>query len=197
MPEGADVLRRDGPASVERFGEGLPPAIAAPWTIWSTAGPRPWADTCGRASTVARNMTSTLLAAIAVAPHATVRTPRRGWQSAGRHSYRSLTFTWSSPCLTSLGRSSVSINRTATVLIRAAADPHDVGGLIGVLWVLHTWTRTLAYHPHVHGLVPAGGVSADRTEWRPARIPTRCLSMPCRSSFAACFSIWRVRTAPI
>jgi Transposase zinc-binding domain/Putative transposase len=50
-----------------------------------------------------------------------------------------------------------------------AMDPHDVGGLIGVLCILHTWTRTLTYHPHVHCLVPAGGVSADRTEWRLAR----------------------------
>ena len=72
-------------------------------------------------------------------------------------------------------------------LIRAAADPHDVGGLIGVLWVLHTWTRTLAYHPHVHGLVPVGGVSADRTEWRPARIsyqvPVHALSKLFRGLF--------------
>jgi hypothetical protein len=44
-----------------------------------------------------------------------------------------------------------------------------VGGLIGVLGVLHTWTRTLTYHPPGHCLGPAGGVSADRTEWRLAR----------------------------
>jgi len=54
-------------------------------------------------------------------------------------------------------------------LSKLAADPPDVGGLMGVLCVLHTWTRTLAYHPHVHCLVPAGGISADRSEWRPAR----------------------------
>ena len=35
--------------------------------------------------------------------------------------------------------------------------------------MLHTWPRTLASPPHVHCLVPAGGISADRTEWRPAR----------------------------
>jgi hypothetical protein len=40
---------------------------------------------------------------------------------------------------------------------------------MGLLCLLHTWSRTLTYHPHVHCLVPAGGVSADRTEWRPAR----------------------------
>jgi hypothetical protein len=61
------------------------------------------------------------------------------------------------------------LRAAAQALITLAADPHDVGGLIGVLCVLHTWTRTLIYHPHVHCLVPAGGVSADRTAWRPAR----------------------------
>jgi hypothetical protein len=66
-------------------------------------------------------------------------------------------------------------------------DPPDVGGLIGVLCVLHTWTRTLAYHPHVHGLVPAGGISADQREWRPARtsylVPVQALSPLCRGLF--------------
>ncbi len=57
----------------------------------------------------------------------------------------------------------------AQALIKLAMDPHHVGGLMGVLCILHTRTRTLTSHPHVHCLVPAGGVSANRTEWRPAR----------------------------
>jgi Putative transposase/Transposase zinc-binding domain len=77
----------------------------------------------------------------------------------------------------------------AHALITLAADPHDVGGLIGVLCVLHTWSRTLAYHPHVHCLVPAGGVSADRTEWRPARpsylVPVHALAKLFRGLFLA------------
>jgi len=56
----------------------------------------------------------------------------------------------------------------ARALIKLAADPHYVGGLIGVLAVLHTWSRTLTYHPHVHCLVPGGGLSDDG-QWRPAR----------------------------
>jgi hypothetical protein len=38
-----------------------------------------------------------------------------------------------------------------------------------MLGVLHTWTRTLVYHPHVHYLVPAGGLSLDGRQWVPAR----------------------------
>jgi hypothetical protein len=57
----------------------------------------------------------------------------------------------------------------AQSLLKLAADPHYVGGLIGSLCVLHPWTRALVYQPHVHCLVPADGLSADRTEWRPAR----------------------------
>jgi hypothetical protein len=81
------------------------------------------------------------------------------------------------------------LRAAAQSLIKLAGDPHDVGGLIGVLCVLHTWTRTLVYHPHVHCLVPAGGVSADRTEWRPARpsylVPVQALSQLFRGLFRA------------
>jgi putative transposase/transposase-like zinc-binding protein len=79
------------------------------------------------------------------------------------------------------------LRAAAQALLTLAADPHDVGGLIGVLCVLHTWTRTLVYHPHVHCLVPAGGVSADRTEWRPARtsslVPVQALAKLFRGWF--------------
>lgn len=49
----------------------------------------------------------------------------------------------------------------AQALVKLAADPRYVGGRIGILAILHTWTATMAYHPHVHLLVPGGGVRAD------------------------------------
>jgi hypothetical protein len=74
----------------------------------------------------------------------------------------------------------------ARALIKLAADPHYVGGLIGVLAVLHTWSRTLTYHPHVHCLVPGGGLSDDG-QWRPARegylVPVTALSPLFRGIF--------------
>jgi Putative transposase/Transposase zinc-binding domain len=79
------------------------------------------------------------------------------------------------------------LRAAAQALITLAMDPHYVGGLIGVLCILHTWTRTLTYHPHVHCLVPAGGVSTDRTEWRSARtsylVPVQALAKLFRGLF--------------
>jgi hypothetical protein len=61
-----------------------------------------------------------------------------------------------------------------------AADPRFIGGQIGMMGVLHTWGRNLAYHPHVHYLIPAGGLAPDGTTWRSARkkflLPVRALS---------------------
>jgi len=71
-------------------------------------------------------------------------------------------------------------------LIKLAADPHYVGGLIGILAFLHTWSRTLEYHPHVHCLVPAGGISSEQ-KWMEARedylVPVKALSMIFRGMF--------------
>jgi hypothetical protein len=56
--------------------------------------------------------------------------------------------------------------QTAAAALQALAqDPRFVGGQIGMIGVLHTWGRNLSYHPHVHFLVPGGGLSADGQQW--------------------------------
>jgi hypothetical protein len=50
-------------------------------------------------------------------------------------------------------------------LQKLALDPRYVGGRLGALAVLHTWTRTMLYHPHVHLLVTGGGLSHNGREW--------------------------------
>lgn len=57
----------------------------------------------------------------------------------------------------------------ADAVIELARDRRFVGGTIGVLAVLHTWTQQLTYHPHVHCLVTGGGVSDNGRDWHPAR----------------------------
>jgi hypothetical protein len=57
------------------------------------------------------------------------------------------------------------LREAATSVQTLAEDRSWVGGTLGILAVLHTWSRTLEYHPHAHLLVTAGGLSADGTAW--------------------------------
>jgi len=71
-----------------------------------------------------------------------------------------------------------------------AADPRYVGAQVGCLAVLHTWTRAMLYHPHVHLLVTAGGLSPDGTQWiapkNPAfLVPVQALSIIFRAKVCA------------
>jgi hypothetical protein len=65
-------------------------------------------------------------------------------------------------------------------LLRIAADPKHLGAKIGVTMVLHTWGSALTHHPHVHCIVPGGGVSKDGASWVACRpgffLPVRVLS---------------------
>ena len=78
---------------------------------------------------------------------------------------------------------------TAEAIIELARDRRHVGGTVGVMAVLHTWTQQLVYHPHVHCLVTGGGVSDDGLDWHPARdnflVPTRPLAVLVRAKMRA------------
>jgi hypothetical protein len=78
---------------------------------------------------------------------------------------------------------------TAEAIIELARDRRHVGGTVGVMAVLHTWTQQLVYHPHVHCLVTGGGVSDDGRHWYPARgkflVPTRPLAVLVRAKMRA------------
>jgi predicted RNA-binding Zn-ribbon protein involved in translation (DUF1610 family) len=70
------------------------------------------------------------------------------------------------------------------------ADPRWLGGHIGALAVLHTWTRTLEWHPHVHLLVPGGALAPDGRSWlvprqrkQPFLVPVQALSEHFRGRF--------------
>ena len=78
----------------------------------------------------------------------------------------------------------------AAALQRLAADPRYVGAQVGCLAVLHTWTRAMLYHPHVHLLVTAGGLSDDGTQWMTPKnpaflVPVRALSVIFRAKVCA------------
>lgn len=77
---------------------------------------------------------------------------------------------------------------SSAALRALAADPKYVGtDRLGFFGVLHTWGRTLEYHPHVHYVVPGGGLSGDGTRWLPSRadflVPVKALSILFRAKF--------------
>jgi hypothetical protein len=75
----------------------------------------------------------------------------------------------------------------AETLSTIAADPRHLGAEIGFIAVLHTWGQNLQHHPHVHCLVPGGGLSLDGTRWISCRpgffLPVRVLSRLFRRLF--------------
>lgn len=77
----------------------------------------------------------------------------------------------------------------AQTLLTIAADPKRLGAHIGALMVLHTWGSALTHHPHVHCVVPGGGLSLDGTRWVSCRrgffLPVRVLSRLFRRVFLA------------
>ena len=76
---------------------------------------------------------------------------------------------------------------TATTLRTIAADPTRLGAAIGFFAVLHTWGQTLVHHPHLHCVIPGGGLSRDGTRWVSCRpgffLPVRVLSRLFRRLF--------------
>jgi len=57
------------------------------------------------------------------------------------------------------------IAAASRTLLQLGADPDRVGALLGITVVLHSWTRALDFHPHVHCIVTGGGLSPDGTRW--------------------------------
>jgi hypothetical protein len=76
---------------------------------------------------------------------------------------------------------------SAETLITIAADPKHLGARIGITAVLHTWGSALTHHPHVHMIVPGGGISLDGSRWVASRpgffLPVRVLSRLFRRLF--------------
>jgi hypothetical protein len=74
-------------------------------------------------------------------------------------------------------------------LLEIAADPKHLGARIGALAVLHTWGQTLELHPHLHCIVPGGGVSLDGQRWVSSRpdyfLPVQVLARLFRGKFLA------------
>jgi len=75
----------------------------------------------------------------------------------------------------------------AEATLTIAADPRHLGARIGITAVLHTWGSAMTHHPHIHMIVPGGGLSADASKWISSRksffLPVRVLSRLFRRLF--------------
>lgn len=84
---------------------------------------------------------------------------------------------------------SILFRAASETLLEVAANPEHLGARIGFLAILHTWTQTLLHHPHIHCIVPGGGISPDGTQWVKSRddffLPIRVLSSLFRGKFLA------------
>ena len=78
---------------------------------------------------------------------------------------------------------------SAETLLEVARDPRHLGAEIGFFSVLHTWSQKLTLHPHVHCVIPAGGLSPDHTHWVKSQnrffLPLKVLSRVFRGKFVA------------
>ena len=81
------------------------------------------------------------------------------------------------------------LRAAAQTILQVAANPERLGVQTGLLAVLHTWGQNLQFHPHVHCVVPGGGLSADRSRWVGSRpdyfLPVPVLSRVFRGKFLA------------
>jgi len=198
MPTVADVLRQHGPEYLEQFGDAMPAeqkkvlcAIMACRT-GQLGSVHYYCTSCGRVHVMGRScgnrhcptcqhnkakawldkQTERLLPCPYFLVTFTVPTELRAFiRSHPRACYAAM-FEASSEALKAL-----------------AADPKYVGTKSpGFFGVLHTWGRTLAtYHPHIHYVVPGGGVSQDGSEWKASRanffVPVKALSILYRATF--------------
>ena len=131
----------------------------------------------------------TTRAATAIAQNARDRRERHGWPSGRPSCSRCHISTSSSPCRrrppeiafqNKAAVYAILFRAAAETLRTIAADPKHLGAEIGFIGVLHTWGQNLQHHPHVHYLVPGGGLSLDGRRWVACRpgffLPVRVLS---------------------
>jgi hypothetical protein len=81
------------------------------------------------------------------------------------------------------------LRASAETLLEVARNPRHLGAEIGFFSVLHTWSQKLTLHPHVHCVIPAGGLSLDHTHWVKSQnrffLPLKVLSRVFRGKFVA------------
>jgi hypothetical protein len=196
MTELADIFRRYGPAYRAKYGDRmLPSHVRAMWDIEhcrteALGGQVYWCDECEQAN---YSYHSCQNRHCPKCQHETAQQWLQKQQALLLPTpYFMVTFTLPEQ-LRPVARSNQKLiynllfRASAAALQALARDPRFVGGQIGLIGVLHTWARDLSYHPHVHYLVPAGGLSLDGQTWLRSSqkflVPVKPLSILFRAKF--------------
>ena len=198
MPQLADILRRYGPQYIERFGQAMPPshrrALSDVMGCQTPAmgGHVFVCDLCGEETFAYHSCRNR--ACPKCHRHQIDQWTEKRREQLLDVPYFHLVFTLPKQ-LRSLARGNqkrlyaLLMKSAAQALLELARHKRYVGATLGVMAVLHTWTSTLAYHPHVHCLVPAGGLASDHKHWVPTRkhflVPVKALSRLFRGHFIA------------
>src|SRR5262245_23344776 len=197
MPSVAEVVRRYGPAYLERFGATMPAAhrqvlrdIAACRTGALGTVVYRCAD-CGRTHALGRSCGNRHCPSCQ-------RDKAEDWLAQQTERllpcpYFLVTFTLPSGLREVARRHQpvvyAALFRASSEALRdLASDSKHIGtDRLGFFGVLHTWGRTLEYHPHVHHVVPGGGLGAEGDHWLPSRagflVPVKALSILFRAKF--------------
>ena len=177
--EVADIFRRYGEAYREKHGASMSTAQRRVMTaieVCRTAALGGQIEQCD--SAVERNAFATGRAGIAIAPSVSRWHAQSGSSTARRNFSTASTSTSSSPCRIEIAAIAyqnkevvynILFQATAETLRTIAADPKHLGAEIGFFAVLHTWGSALLHHPHLHCVVPGGGLSPDGTRWVPCK----------------------------
>ncbi len=198
MPEIAEIFRRHGAEYLERFGETMPAwhrrAIAAVSGCRTPAmgGHLLGCGECGHREYVYHSCRSRACPSCHGEQGAEWLRARAAELLPVR--YFHLVFTVPAALREPLRRSQAALcgalmRAAAEAILALAADPRYLGGTPAILAVFHSWGRTLTWHPHVHCLVPAGGLD-DRRLWHEAPnpaflVPVHALAKLFRARFAA------------
>jgi putative transposase len=151
---------------------------------------------------VAMNATPTTLAEIVTVRSASPWPKQSGWPGRNETCSPCRISIWSSRCPSSWYQLTLQnprvlydilFNTAAQALMKIAADPKHLGAEIEFLFVLHTWGQNLQAHPHVHCVVPGGGIAPDGKSWvsrgEKFFLPVRVLSRLYRGLFVAALRV--------
>jgi Putative transposase len=198
MVELAEIFRRSGPAYRAKYKDHMLPGHLAAMAVIAHCRTECLAGMSTSALSGENGSTASIPARIDIVPSAKTSPRPTGWQS-NRPCSSLCRICWAPlRCPRNCGQLPVptrpayttSFQTSAAALQALALDPKYLGGHIGLVGGLHPWTRDLAYHPHLHSLVPGGALASDGVQWRSPRSPdwlgpVQALSELCRGKFRA------------